>query len=158
MRATPATAPTTMPPMAPPERDLDEDASDVVEGGEDVTEAPPAVGVLSAVVVGAAVVLVDKDVDEDADEDALEVLALVVVLDAAINAVGSKAHVVASGSNALRELKVLLRKVSPRSRRISCCLLQQMLICPTDPVQDSLIATTLAKSLAAACGGRLTYR
>ena len=153
-----------MPPIAPPERDLDDEVSDVVEAVEDVAEEPPAVGVLSAPVVGIAVVVVDGDVDndvdegvdEDVDKDALEVASMV-VLDEAINAVGSNAQVVASGSAELRELNVLLREVTPRSRRISCCLLQQMLICPADPVQLSLIATTLAKSLAAGCGGGLTY-
>ena len=82
-------APTTMPPMAPPVRDLDDEISDGVEGDWD----EPAVGEVSAVVVGAAVVAVDEGVLEEVE----------VVSVAAIKLCGLKGQEVASGSAALRD-------------------------------------------------------
>lgn len=84
-----------MPPMAPPERDLDDEETSVgVEGAwEEPAEVSP------AVVVGAAVVAVDEGVLEESVVDgACEVVSV-----AAIKAWGLKDQEVASGSAALRD-------------------------------------------------------
>lgn len=85
-----------MPPMAPPERDLDDEETSV--GVEGAWEEPDEVSL--AVVVGAAVVTVDEGVlEEGVVEGAWEVVSV-----AAIKAWGLKDQEVASGSAALRDV------------------------------------------------------
>lgn len=137
-----------MPPMAPPERDLDDEETSVgVEGAWEPAEVSSAV-----VVVGAAVVAVDEGVvEEGVVEGAWEVVSV-----AAIKAWGLKDQEVASGSAALRDEYVLLRTGEPMSRSTSRNLLQQTLIWPLVPVHDSLITTALASRSVAAGGGERT--
>jgi hypothetical protein len=99
-------APTTMPPMAPPERDLDDEVvetEDGVEGaGMELVEL--AFKASEALVVGAVVVSVELDdgVDEGVDEVVLEET-LEVVCVAAVKDLGSKGQAVAPGSAALSD-------------------------------------------------------
>lgn len=153
---TAATAPTTMPPMAPPERGLDEEVVETEDGVEGAG-VELALETSEALVFGAVVVSVELDdgvdegVDECVDEGVLEETWEVVCV-AAIRDLGSKAQAVAPGSAELREEYVSLRGIDPISMSTSSDLLQQMLVCPVDPVHDSLISFISKKRRRIAAG------
>jgi hypothetical protein len=112
-----ATAPTTMPPIAPPDIEADEPWVDVEEGAVDVSLEP--LGVV------------------DGDELEVEVV-LEDVCVAAINVAGSKVQELADGEAALKDEYVLLSTGVLILTRVSWAEFQQMLIWPGSPVQISL--------------------
>lgn len=122
-----ATAPTTMPPIAPPDIDVDDPAV----GGEDgVVEDSLELGVVADSLELVVVVDSDKPEVEVVFED---------VRVAAINVAGSKTNELADGDAALNDEYVLLSTEVLMLTSVLWAELQHILIWPTLPVQTSLL-------------------